>query len=1192
MTQLRHPNCCAVYDYGEMADGAPYFTMEVVPGQGLDEALPIAPGRFPEVLAQLLLALGYVHQQGLVHCDIKSANVRVRPDGTVKLMDFGLMDHGGRAPSALRGTLPYVSPEMIRRTPIDRRSDLYSVGCLAYELLAGTLPFARRTVGEVLRAHIEEAPTPPAGAGGEALGPYWPLIRKLLAKEPGERHQSAHEALEDLLAVGGVAGVGPVEIPSGYGGHLLTSPFVGRDAEMAALRACIGALEAGEAGEAAGFFISGEAGVGKTRLLEELRFVVQLAGLPFAQASAAESSQTPYGPIAAALRRLLPALKDHAPEALSRHAPVLVKLLPELPAEPAAPMESPRAEALRLQATITALLVALAAHRPVVLVLDNWQWADARSVELLDHLVRNRGQAPLLALVASREASPAALPLIPLALEPLAPASVTRMITSMLGTVDVEAAFLGQVQDLVQGNPLHVEGLLEHLVRTLTLRPSGGRWQTAVDIHAARLPTGLRALLLRNLSALTAPALQLADLIALMGQATDIELLEAASGLEEAALFDALALLQAEQILAKDDQDAYGFVQDVYQEVLVARMAPEAKEQLHEGLLGALERRLGSAPLEDAPLALVTALAIHSLQASRPTKTIAYALEAGRRHLQLFALAEAETFLTTGLVLLDATHDPHGDAFRLDYLSLMGETKRHGGHAREAAAFFEQAILCAEAEGRGGLLGRLLTTLAKCHLVHNEYAAALALCARSEAACLAAGDRSGAARCLLTSGRVHFFRGEIAAARAEAARAAELAELGGDPSIEGQAFAFQGYLSVAEGGERLEAGKRHLAESVRRLAAVGDIPGLNSSYTLLGNAETMLGDHRAAWASFLEARRLCFESGLRQDECVALVNLATTALELGTYREALALARQAVDLATEVGYKLPLGMALAAEAYAALRLGDIAGAAARVDQAVALAHEIANRYLESLVVPYQIAVMLEVGRLPAARAAVGGLRQLIAETGNAEPERRLDALEAELLTREGQLKEAGDLVARALAGAGEAKGHRVQALRVAALRAVAGEAWEEARRTAEEGLALALAIGAAPQAASLHGLLGEVALACGRGGPAGDAGSHFKAMQAHAAEAGDLLQEALARFGLAAAAPYDAQASAQVEAARAALAGLAAGLAAADAEALLSFPERQRVLGGNHVAYSLPSPGAVPRRPPGLGPGFSGMGPA
>jgi serine/threonine-protein kinase len=164
MTRLRHPNTVEVYDYGQLSDGTPFFTMEVVPGQGLDESLPIASEQFRPVAQQLLRALGYIHRQGLVHCDIKPENIRITPDGVVKLMDFGLMVDAGTSGGTIRGTIAYMAPEVARRGEIDARADLYSFGALAFHLLAGEAPYPgsdqRGVLGGVRRCDRRDAPCP------------------------------------------------------------------------------------------------------------------------------------------------------------------------------------------------------------------------------------------------------------------------------------------------------------------------------------------------------------------------------------------------------------------------------------------------------------------------------------------------------------------------------------------------------------------------------------------------------------------------------------------------------------------------------------------------------------------------------------------------------------------------------------------------------------------------------------------------------------------------------------------------------------------------------------------------------------------------------------------------------------------------------------------------------------------------
>ncbi|MDB5097369.1 MAG: Serine/threonine protein kinase [Cyanobacteria bacterium RYN_339] len=1153
MTRLRHPHCCAVYDYGLATADDPFFTMEVVPGQGLDELLPLSPARFEALFPQLLLALSYVHQQGLVHLDIKSANVRVTPDGSVKLMDYGLMEYAGHGSGVIRGTLPYISPEMARRAPVDQRSDLYSAGVLAYEMLTGRLPFERRTAVEVLRAHLAETPAPPSRFRPEVPLSLDRLVLRLLAKEPVERFQSAGEVLEAL----------GFEAPPGIGGSLFGAPMVGRDAELEVLKGMLAGIQA--MGPGGTVHLDGPAGIGKSRLIEEFRIHVQLAHVPFARGTAPEHQRSPYAAVVEILRALLPALRRHVPQGLEQAGPVLVRLLPELGALPAPAMESPKHEMLRLHAAVANLLAELAALQPLVVVLDDWQWADEPTIAFITHVRRNLGTAPIILLLAAQGATADAA--LPMPLTGLERPAVHRMVCNMLGSEQVEPTFSEAVGAMAAASPLYVERLLEHLVKSGALVRRAGRWNTDLDLRRASLPATLDALVLQKLAGLPEDVLAIARVAAAFERPATIDVLAAVSGQDDARLFDALATLQRAQVLVQDDHEAYGFVQHRDRDVLYAGLTAEARAALHGTIADVLTAQVaGRAPAE-LPADLVVALATHALHGDRPEAAVAYNLEAGRRAVSLFALADADAFLTAGLVVLDTLPAPAWRQERLAYTSELGEAKRQAGLAGEALGWLDQATALAEALGEAEALGTLLVRAATCHQMLADYDRALATAARAADQCQAVHDLAGAARAMRVVGRVHFFRGALEPARAAADRSLELARASGRPGILGLAYALSGFLIVAGEPARMADGVEQLRAAVALLAEVGDRVGLNDAYNLLGNAELMLGEPGPARTAFEASSMICRENGLREEACVALVSLASTAVALGAFQEARKQAEEVRELAAAIDARLPLGMAMAMEGLAASYLGDLAHVEGPTAGALALARGMGNRYLEATVLVPRIEALVQLGRAAEAVETCAALARLVAETGNAEPEGPGLAWHAIACVALGRAPEALGLAARAraIADRGGVKSLQVLVGLAEALALVAEERWSEARQAAATGLALAEVLGLLGRAAELRGVLGEIALATGDGA----APVHFEAMAALAARTANQTAQALAAFGLAAAAPYAANAEALARAAGEALRTLALALPAEAARQFTCQPAHARVLDGSYLAFSL-----------------------
>jgi serine/threonine-protein kinase len=208
---LNHPSVIAVYDTGEDAmDGSPvpYIVMEYVEGRTLRDVLrdeqKLSPERAMEMTDGILRALDYSHRGGIVHRDIKPANVMLTPGGEVKVMDFGiaraLADSAATmtATAQVIGTAQYLSPEQARGERVDARSDLYSTGCVLFELLTGRPPFQGDSPVAIAYQHVREEPPPPSRIDPSI--PHWcdAIVMKALTKDPNYRYQSAAEMRADI----------------------------------------------------------------------------------------------------------------------------------------------------------------------------------------------------------------------------------------------------------------------------------------------------------------------------------------------------------------------------------------------------------------------------------------------------------------------------------------------------------------------------------------------------------------------------------------------------------------------------------------------------------------------------------------------------------------------------------------------------------------------------------------------------------------------------------------------------------------------------------------------------------------------------------------------------------------------------------------------------------------------------------
>ncbi len=665
-------------EYGRQ-DTVTYVVMPFVPGVTLRERLDRGRLSLSEVLVvgcALTSALERAHERGVIHRDIKPSNVIV-DDGSAlsqaRLIDFGfarsaLLDASVR--DMCVGTLHYLPPEQagLLSRPVDERSDLYAVGIVLFECAAGRVPFPGQRSGEILRAHLCERPPNLRSLGCEIPRALDEMIQRLLRKDPDDRYQTAAALSADLTDLSDALARGvadPVVVGIRDRRQTLTEPaFVGRERELVLLDSHLAHAQQGRGGLV---LVEAESGGGKTRLLEEFAQRCAGAGVWVLRGQAVDQAAIrPFHLLDGVVQGVVTRLEtdagfaDHLRRALGEQREAVCEAVPPLAghlgAGSAVSLGQEAHGEIRSLRALTALLDALAAdNRPVVMVLDDAQWADDLTLKLLDYRQRraDRGE-PLgaqgkgLILVAFRqdEVSPdhrlrRIASSATLALSPFAAADIRRLAESMAGRLPDEAVDL--IVQLADGSPFMATAVLQGLVEIGALIPGGEEspsretltWR--VDPHAmeeVRSSRRAAVLLARRLESLPPATRRLLAVAAVLGKEFSLSLGGDLAGLPEhesaAGCRDAA---RRHLIWVHDNGARCVFVHDKIREVLLNGLNDDERRALHAA---------AAAKIEAEDPGRVFELAYHFDNAGQSERAVPYALRAAEEARARYALEIAE----------------------------------------------------------------------------------------------------------------------------------------------------------------------------------------------------------------------------------------------------------------------------------------------------------------------------------------------------------------------------------------------------------------------------------------------------------------------------------------------------------------------------------------------------------------------
>ncbi len=952
--KLNHPNIVSIYDAGEQ-DEAPYIVMELIEGQSLRDHQDRSIDHTLKIVRQVCAALEHAHAHGIIHRDLKPENIFITRTQTAKLMDFGLA-RAADAPhlteeGMIVGTFSYLAPELIQGQPASVQSDLYALGVMLYELVANRPPFIGDNLTAVISQHLYAPVVPPSTYNAAVTSELDALIVHLLNKRPEDRPASTADVLRSLDLIESTEAMPiaakPEELP--LLDRIARGRLVGRHTEINQLRDLWRRAQQ-NSGHLA--LISGEPGVGKTRLANELIVYAQLSGAVILRGGCYEyEAATPYLAFAEALRdwaglQTATELKDW----LGSTAYELAKLAPEIELKlgpiPLNPPLPPNEERLRLFDHIARFMQKVAAERGLLLFIDDLHWADHGTIALLHYVMRRLRTERIMVLACYREieldrAHPLAAALVEWNRERLATRvpigrltldEAGSMLAGLFGQASVSTDFASAIHRETEGNPFFIEEVIKSLIEQGQIYREGDRWQRKATGELT-IPQSVKEAIGRRLNRLDQTCIDVLHTAAALGKLFEFAELSVVANVAEEQLLDALDQASNAQLIRADRGDAFAFTHDKIREVLYEELNPVRRRRLHQRIGEGLEKLYAA-----NPEAHVQDLAHHFIESGDLTKGLHYSILAAEKSAKIFAHDESVSYYERAVECCEALNLKDRLA---EILEAMGGVYYQRGPYNLAVEYYQRAIeLTTSPEKRAELkeeIGAVYAYMADEKGIAYLDEAVRDLDPRQQTSALA--------RATAMRGRFHHYRGELRAAIDLLDRARELAE------------------------------------------PLDDEVTLTEIYTYLSGAYQQFGliddlDQSMDWA------RRSIALGERKNypfaQAAGYEFLAEDSFVLGNYRDCLEFAARDKEIGEKIGAGSRIGWAEASRAYGYHGLGELANALTAAQASYAIAERINDTRLMIFSRAKMAAIKIDLGfdtsaqediDFTSARAAESGQRQ-------------------------------------------------------------------------------------------------------------------------------------------------------------------------------------------------------------------------
>jgi tetratricopeptide (TPR) repeat protein len=977
-TRLHQPNIVETYEVGEDA-GTYFIALEYIQGESLRQIMdrqPLGQRESLQFALQIAEALTHAHAQNVVHRDLKPDNIMVAEEGTAKVMDFGLakvLDATSvTATGVLMGTAAYISPEQARGEETDARSDLYSLGTMLYEMLTGHPPFAAENTASLIFKHVNEEPLPARRLAPELLPAVDSLLWRLLHKQPAQRFQSAVELASALRVCLEALDTGTVlpanlfdpTLPHDVALTGAETPLVGREQEMAYLGEQIQSTITGRGGF---LLVSGEAGLGKTRLVQELQLKARNAGmLSLTGHCLYQEDPNPYLPFAEILQSYLDTRETlvEAPsgEEQDEIGHLIARLSSFLPYT-ATPQDTPPQEMLgwtdaqtALFETVRQVLEALSVRQPLILCVEDLQWASATTLRLLHYLARNIQSSPILMVGTYRtedlqeEGDGEPHPLLEITrrmsrerlfqqitLAPLNRRQSDDLVRGVLPGVPENADFLDLIYRETEGNPFFILEALRLWQEEGKLIYTETGWRLTAKPEEMRVPQRVHEVVVRRVERVDDAGREVLDVAAVMGRRFTVETISVALGLPRVELLRRLGRLEKKHQLIRFDSGHYAFNHHVIRDVLYGELAEPLRVEYHLILARRLED-LFAGRLDD----VVYDLAHHFCHGEDYEAGLRYAQAATDRAEKQWALEEALHFNNLALQAIsrlpsDTHYLQQEFAIRRRRAALL----QIAGELSNAAQELEKAVHLSQHLGDESQEAEALTELARIRARRGEWETSLELADKAMGLADRAGDSATIAQALSVRGMVLFQTGSWEDALDSLRWATGLVEASGSGLLRARLLGNIGNVLDAQG--RKDEAIQHYQQAIQVFEADGRILDSARGQLNLGFAYASMGKLHEAETCYRDALASFRKAGDVYHTALTHQHLADLEVTRGSVLTAADLCQTARDVFVRIGDDLGIADTSRILGRIAALGSDTAQAHRYFAQAIDSYHELGDR---------------------------------------------------------------------------------------------------------------------------------------------------------------------------------------------------------------------------------------------------------